>query len=479
MSEPLFPPLMSPDDREAIRIGERSISYAELAGAATALAARLAGAARVAVWAEPTLELCVAVVGALAAGVTVVPINPGAGAREVEHIVADSSPDALVAWSIVEVPKSLSYLNRLDVDSDVRVEGGLPDELGDEHAAFVMYTSGTTGPPKGVQIPRRAITTNLDALAEIWRWTAEDRLAHALPVFHVHGLVIGTLGPLRRGGRLEHVGRFSPGALAAALRRGATMVFGVPTMYGRIAREAENDRSIADAFAGARVLISGSAALPTTVHDGIKRLTGHDVLERYGMTETLMNTGARLGEKVVPGRVGPPLPGVEVKLVDEDGATIESSDDVTIGEIAVRGPNLFTGYLNRPDATEEAMRDGWFMTGDLATRDESGSLKHVGRISTDLIKSGGYRIGAGEIEGALLEHPAVAEVAVTAAPDDDLGERIVAWVVTEEGVSPTPDELSEHVAALLTRHKRPREVHFVEALPRNAMGKVMKRELGR
>jgi malonyl-CoA/methylmalonyl-CoA synthetase len=255
------------------------------------------------------------------------------------------------------------------------------------------------------------------------------------------------------------------------------MVFGVPTMYGRIAKEAESDRALAEAFAGARVLISGSAALPVSVHDRIKRVTGQDVLERYGMTETLMNTGARLGEAVLPGRVGPPLPGVELRLIDESGDTIDSSDDETIGEIAVRGPNLFTGYLNRPDATEEAMRDGWFMTGDLATRDASGSFKHVGRKSTDLIKSGGYRIGAGEIEGALLEHPAVAEVAVTAAPDEDLGERIVAWVVTEEGRSTTADELSEHAAALLTRHKRPREVHFVDALPRNAMGKVMKREL--
>ena len=204
------------------------------------------------------------------------------------------------------------------------------------------------------------------------------------------------------------------------------MVFGVPTMYGRIAREAETDTDLAQAFAAARVLVSGSAALPTTVHDAMRRLTGQQILERYGLTETLMNAGVRLGDDVIPGRVGPPLPGVEVQLLDDDGATIDASDDETIGEVAVRGPNVFTGYLNRPDATEEAMRDGWFMTGDMATRDAQGSLRLVGRKSTDLIKSGGYRIGAGEIEGALLEHPAVAEVAVTAKPDDDLGERIVA-----------------------------------------------------
>jgi malonyl-CoA/methylmalonyl-CoA synthetase len=407
-----------------------------------------------------------------------VPVNPGAGARELEHIVADSQPDRLLAWPGVDPPPRLADLPRVDVDAAERSDTRLPDELGEEAVAFVMYTSGTTGPPKGVQIPRRAITSNLDALAEIWQWTADDRLAHALPVFHVHGLVIGVLGPLRRGGRLEHAGRFSPEALAAALNREATMLFGVPTMYSRIAREAETDRELAQAFAGARLLVSGSAALPSTVHDRIRQLTGQSILERYGLTETLMNAGVRLGEEVIPGRVGPPLPGVEVELLDEAGARIDGSDDETIGEVAVRGPNLFSGYLNRPDATAESMRDGWFITGDLATRAESGSLKLVGRKSTDLIKSGGYRIGAGEIEGALLEHPAVAEVAVTARPDDDLGERIVAWVVTEPDARATADELSEHVAALLTRHKRPREVHFVDSLPRNAMGKVMKRDLG-
>jgi len=480
MTEPLFPSLADPDGREAIRIGDAGITYEQLAKAATATAHQLQGAGRVAVWAEPTLELAIAVVGALAAGVAVVPINPGLGPRELGHIVDDSAPDMLIAWPGVDPPPQLRHLPRTDIDPSNAAAGTdtLPDELDPEDVAFVMYTSGTTGPPKGVQIPRRAVESNLDALAEIWQWTAEDRLTHALPVFHVHGLVIGLLGPLRRGGQIEHAGRFSPQSLAQALRSGATMMFGVPTMYSRIAREAKTDRDLAGAFARARLLVSGSAALPTTVHDAMKRLTGQDILERYGLTETLMNAGAKLGDDIVPGRVGPPLPGVDVRLIAEDGSTIDSADDETIGEVAVRGPNLFTGYLNRPDATAEAMRDGWFMTGDLATRDQQGSLKLVGRKSTDLIKSGGYRIGAGEIEGALLEHPAVAEVAVTGRPDDDLGERIVAWVVIEPGRTATADELEAHVANLLTKHKRPREVHFLDQLPRNAMGKVMKRELG-
>ena len=195
------------------------------------------------------------------------------------------------------------------------------------------------------------------------------------------------------------------------------------------------------------------------------------------MTETLMNTGVRAGGERRPGYVGPPLKDVEIRLVTDDGDPIEAADDETIGEIQVRGPNLFLEYLNRPDATAEAMTDGWFKTGDLATRASDGYIRIVGRRATDLIKSGGFKIGAGEIEGALLEHPGVAEAAVTGEPDQDLGERIVAWVVAREGESPSEDELAGHVADLLTPHKRPRVVHFVEELPRNEMGKVQKRRL--
>jgi malonyl-CoA/methylmalonyl-CoA synthetase len=476
MNEPLFPRLAAPDNGEAIRLGEQSLSYRQLAGAAASVATHLRGAGRIAVWAAPTPEFCVGVIGALGAGATIVPINPASGSRELEHIVADSAPELLLTSAGVELPEQLTHLPRIDVDPGA-AGGQLPDELSEEAVAFVLYTSGTTGLPKGVQIPRRAIVSSLDALAEIWSWTAEDRLTHALPVFHVHGLVLGLLGPLRRGGQVEHVGRFSAQSIAGALRRGATMVFGVPTMYHRIVREAAQDAELADAFAPARLLVSGSAPLPAMDHERMRELTGQAILERYGMTETLMNAGVRLGDAVIPGRVGPPIPGVELKLLDDAGASIESSDDEQIGEIAVRGPNLFLGYLNQPEATEQAMRDGWFVTGDLATRAPSGSLRIVGRRATDMIKSGGYRIGAGEIEAALLEHPAVSEAAVTARPDPDLGERVAAWVVAEPGCTIDVDQLTAHVARLLTKHKCPRDVYVVPSLPRNDLGKVLKRAL--
>jgi malonyl-CoA/methylmalonyl-CoA synthetase len=327
-------------------------------------------------------------------------------------------------------------------------------------------------------LPRRSLATNLDALEEAWEWTGSDVLTHALPLFHVHGLVVGLLGPLRRGGELRHLGRFDPSALAHALEAGATMVFGVPTMYHRLAQRAAADARLAAALRRPRLLVSGSAPLPAPDFDRIGQLTGQRIVERYGLTETLMNTAVRAGGERRPGYVGTPLRGVEVRLVGEDGTDIEESDDETIGEVAVHGPNVFTGYLGRPDATDAAMRQGWFFTGDLAARAPNGYLRIVGRSSTDLIKTGGYRVGAGEVETALLGHPGVEEVAVVAAPDPDLGERIVAFVVTAKGDSPTAaDELIDHVAGQLAPHKRPREVRFVDSLPRNAMGKVMKNRL--
>jgi malonyl-CoA/methylmalonyl-CoA synthetase len=274
-----------------------------------------------------------------------------------------------------------------------------------------------------------------------------------------------------------HVGRFSAEAIVDAVSGGATMVFGVPTMYRRLAEAAETDPSVAAALRGARLLISGSAPLPVAEHERIARLTGRGVLERYGMTETLMNTAVRADGAPGPGTVGEPVAGVALRLVDEEGVTLDVADDETIGEIEVRGPNLFLGYLGRPDATADAMHDGWFRTGDIATRDKRGYIRIVGRRATDLIKSGGYKIGAGEIEAALREHPAVDDAAVAGEPDSDLGERVIAWVVLRPEAEASEAELIAHVAGQLAPHKRPRRVRFLDELPRNELGKVQKKRL--
>ncbi|BCL30841.1 acyl-CoA synthetase [Streptomyces aurantiacus] len=488
LTEALADPDGTAAHRSALRFGDRSLTYGELAATAAPLAARVGEAGRIAVWATPTLETAVAVVAALLAGVPAVPLNPKSGGSELGHIVADSAPTLVLAPPGDQLPPALTALERVDID--VRASRPtapsapyppvLDRDLAPETPALVVYTSGTTGPPKGAVIPRRAIAATLDALADAWQWTGDDVLVHGLPLFHVHGLILGILGPLRRGGSVRHLGRFETAGVTRELSTGATMLFGVPTMYHRIAETLPGDPALAKALAKARLLVSGSAALPVHDHQRIAEATGRRVIERYGMTETLMNTSVRADGEPRAGTVGVPLPGVGLRLTEEDGTTaVEAYDGETVGEIQVRGPNLFTEYLNRPDATAAAFtEDGWFRTGDMAVRDPDGYVRIVGRKATDLIKSGGYKIGAGEIENALLEHPGVREAAVTGEPDADLGERIVAWIVpADPEAPPSTDELADHVAGRLAPHKRPRVVHYLDTLPRNDMGKIMKRAL--
>jgi malonyl-CoA/methylmalonyl-CoA synthetase len=275
---------------------------------------------------------------------------------------------------------------------------------------------------------------------------------------------------------LRWVAKFTPEDLAKALAPGS-MLFAVPTMYHRLCEAAEAAPAIGAALRKARLLVSGSAPLPARDHQRIEALAGQRPIERYGLTETLIICSTRHDGDRRAGFVGPPLAGLELKLVDDARATLPD-DPEAIGEVAVRGPNVFAGYLGKegsghgPDS--DALEDGWFYTGDLATRVD-GQIRIVGRRSTDIIKCGGFKVGAGEVEAALLEHPAIAEAAVIGEPDPDLGERIVAFVVVRTSVE--PKAIEDHVAGLLSPHKRPRVVHVIDALPRNAMGKVQKTQL--
>jgi malonyl-CoA/methylmalonyl-CoA synthetase len=489
-------------DTPAMRFPGGALTWAELRGAVAAAARQVEGCQRVALWAEPTLETAVGVIGALIAGVTVVPLNPSIGSIELDHILRESKPDAILCGrdAVDALPAALNATTseRYVVDTGARsTDQPLPAPRDAEAPALIIYTSGTTGLPKGAVLSYRAIAANLDGLAEVWRWTARDVLVHALPLFHVHGLVLGTLGPVRVGSPLVHVGKFSPEGIAAALADGGTMLFGVPTMYHRLAKAAEAESagastsapasgsasvsvsvSIVKALADARVLVSGSAPLAAQDRDIIQRLTGMCPIERYGLTETLIVCAMPPAASGKAG-VGPPVPGVEVRLVDDDGNVIPdgNADADALGEVEVRGVSLFHGYLDRPDATARAHHDGWFRTGDTAIRDESGFYTIVGRTALDVIKTGGFKVGAGEVEDALRLHPDVAEVAVTGESDDDLGQRIAAWVVLHAGCACDAGAIQTHVAGLLSSHKRPRIVRFLDALPRNAMGKVEKRKL--
>jgi fatty acid CoA ligase FadD36 len=415
---------------------------------------------RVAVLATPTAATVLAITGALIAGVPVVPVPADVGAAERRHILTDSGAQAWLGEKPQETAGLLHIPVRLHARSWHRYQEPHPDTT-----ALIIYTSGTTGPPKGVVLSRRALAADIDMLAEAWQWTPDDTLVHGLPLYHVHGLVLGLLGSLRIGNRFVHTGKPSPAAYAAA---GGSMYFGVPTVWTRVVHDADAARALAPA----RLLVSGSAPLPVPVFDGLVQLTGHQPVERYGATESLITLSTRVDGERRPGSVGLPLTGVQTRLVDENGATTPH-DGESIGRLQVQSPTMFEGYLNRPDATAEAFDGDWYRTGDVATIDGGGMHRIVGRESVDLIKTGGFRVGAGEIETVLLGHPGVTEVAVIGVPDDDLGQRIVAFVVGDAD----PQALIDFVAQQLSVHKRPREVRLVESLPRNAMGKVLKKEL--
>ncbi len=461
------------DGEPAVTVGGRTLTRTELIGASTAVAERLGGLGvrgPVAVWAEPTLATVIAIVGGIRAGVPVVPVPPDSGTAEIAHVLTDSGAQAWLGAAPEESAQAGMRLPSIPVREHARGWHALPEPPA-AATALIMYTSGTTGAPKGVPIRREAVAACIDGLADAWGWTANDTLVHGLPLFHVHGLILGVVGPLRVGSPLIHTGKPTPQAYAAA---GGTMYFGVPTVWSRIARDPESAAALRDA----RLLISGSAPLPAPVFERIRELTGHEIVERYGMTETLITVSARADGERRPGWVGLPITGVETRILAESGEPVPH-DGESIGALQVRGPMVGTQYLGRPEATAQSwVGEGWFDTGDVAVIDATGFHRIVGRASTDLIKTGGFRVGAGEIEAALLGHPDVREAAVVGLPDEDLGQRLVAFVVTDS--APHTDSgaaLIAFVGETLSGHKRPREIRFVEDLPRNPMGKVQKKLL--
>ena len=456
-------------------------SYFDLAEAAKRVAVSLAGAgsldeARVAYLVPPSFAAVVVPRGIWLAGGVAVPLAVSHPPPELQHVVRDSGASIVIgsgrsaeALEAIAAACGARFIRTPDLLAG-EFEGQVPDTSGSpapRGRALILYTSGTTGKPKGVVTTHANVVAQMASLLEAWEWTSEDRALSVLPLHHVHGLINVVGCALAAGASCEILPQFETEPTWERLSSGEITVFSaVPTMYHRLiasydAAPERVQRARSEGARGVRLMMSGSAALPRATLDRWREITGHTLLERYGMTELGMALSNPLHGERRPGFVGTPLPNVEVRLVDD--------------ELEVRGPGVFLEYWRRPDETAQAFSDGWFRTGDVAAV-ENGAFRLLGRRNTDIIKSGGYKISALEIEDVLRSHPAIADCSVTGAHDDEWGERVVVTVELAGNAELTLDELQAWARPRLAPYKIPRELECVAALPRNAMGKVVKQK---
>jgi len=488
----LFPPGAAPA-REFLRTAAgRSITYrealersAQFAHALRAFGVRAGD--RVAVQVEKSTEAVLLYLATLRLGAVYLPLNTAYTAAELEYFLGDARPAvfvcALERYSDLEpLAKGLGIAAVASLDA--AGAGSLIDAArgclsrfdtvarNDDDLAAILYTSGTTGRSKGAMLTQRNLVSNARTLAAFWRFTADDVLLHALPIFHIHGLFVAINVTLAVGSSLIFLPRFDVDQVLAALPQ-ASVMMGVPTFYVRLLRDPRLNRELT---ARCRVFISGSAPLLTETHREWFERTGHRLLERYGMSETGMNTSNPYEGERVPGSVGPALPGIDIRISDAvSGASVPAGE---IGLIEVRGPNVFAGYWQQPEKTRAEFRaDGYFMTGDLGHVDARGYLFIVGRAK-DLVISGGYNIYPKEIEIELDRLPSVAESAVFGVPHPDFGEGVTAAVVcTMDAPAPPEAELLQALRQRLAAYKLPKRLIFMPDLPRNSMGKVEKKVL--
>jgi len=409
--------------------------------------------------------------GALALGAISLPLNPAYTPRERDWFLSDAQ--ATLAVLLEPGPGHLAA-DELRPLLDAQAPAPLPAGPKADDLAVLLYTSGTTGRPKGAMISHANLMATLEALHDAWGWSPQDHLLHALPLFHVHGLFVAMLGALWAGARTTWLARFSPGGVLAGLQRvegstdSCTVFMGVPTFYHRLLAHPEPFGDLSEM----RLFTSGSAPLPAATHAAFTARAGHTILERYGMTEVGIVLSNPLEGERRPGAVGFPLPGVRARVAVPGGD--QPVGQGQIGEIRIAGPSVVRGYLGRPEATAAALGDGEMRTGDLGRVDADGYFHIVGRMG-DMIISGGLNVYPREVEAALLRHPAVAEAAIVGVPHPDWGEQVVGLVVCRSPVG--PDELLVHARTELAAYKCPKVLLQVEALPRNAMGKVQKHRI--
>jgi malonyl-CoA/methylmalonyl-CoA synthetase len=459
--------LLRPGTTVVLSAGDRRLKRDELRKRAEEVAGGLAKLQvrpgdRVAIYAVNSLDWVIGYLGVLRAGACAVMMNPDYHSAEAEHILRDSEPKLVIAdGPRREIAHKLGF-ETVAVEDLPRADAPPMPDLGPDSLAAILYTSGTTGRPKGALLDHGNFLAQGRGAREVWRWTDDDTLVHALPLFHLHGLGMGLHGTLLGGGDAVLV-PFTPENVVRELTRGGTMLFGVPSMYQRLCEWL--DQHPTD-LSRVRVFVSGSAPLPPALFERCARLLGQPPVERYGITEGgIVVTNPYDGPRR-PGRVGFPFPGVEVKLGEQD-------------EVLLKGGQVFKGYWRNPDATKEVFTsDGWFRTGDVGEIGADGSLAIRGRIK-ELIITGGFNVYPREVELVLEQHPAVHEVAVAGVPSEEWGEEVTAFVVSSGAQHLDEREIIAFAHERLASYKCPKRVVWVDSLPRNAMGKVQRSALAK
>lgn len=490
---PLVSRASSHAERTAVVDDGGCLSYGELLDrSARAASELLRGAgdlegARVVFLTPPGSDYVIAQWGIWRAGGIAVPLCTTHPAPELEYVIADAGADLAIAhpglWAVLE---PIAARRRMRLVSTVELgaaEASALPQVAPERGAMLLYTSGTTGKPKGVLTSHAILAAQIRSVVQAWQWSERDRILHVLPLHHLHGILNALCAALWAGACCEFLPRFDAERVFDRIAHSheLTLFMAVPTIYAKLIQS--HAQAPADVRAARtagcrrlRLMVSGSAALPVATLERFAEISGHTLLERYGMTEFGMGLGNPLHGERRAGHVGVPFPGVGVRLVDE---RMQPVPDGQPGEIQIRGDGVFQGYWNRPEATRDAFtHDGWFKTGDVGVR-ERGAYRILGRESVDILKTGGYKVSALEIEEVLREHPAVAECAVVGVPDEAWGQRVAAAVVLRSGEQLSLEALREFGKQRLAPYKVPVLLRVLPELPRNAMGKVTKSELTR
>lgn len=441
---------------------------------------------RVAVQVDKSPEAILLYLACLRIGGVYLPLNTGYTGDEIRYFLNDAEPALFICRPRLEnearalaaetgCPAVATLGNAADGSLMEKSRRATPCEkiaiLGENDLAAILYTSGTTGRSKGAMLTHRNLVSNAETLVKTWHFSADDRLIHALPIFHTHGLFVACNVVLMAGASMLFLPKFDADIIFEELSHGSVMM-GVPTFYTRLVQD---ERLTPQVAKNMRLFISGSAPLTSETHEAFEAKTGHAILERYGMTETNMNISNPYQGERRAGTVGMPLPGVDIRIMDrESGHEVAEGN---IGILQIRGPNVFIGYWRMPEKTrEELLDDGFFITGDLAMRDAQGYVHIVGR-DKDLVISGGYNVYPKEVEQIIDELEQVEESAVIGLPHPDLGEGVTAVVVLKQGSNVDEEAIIGHLQQRLAKYKQPKQVFFVEELPRNTMGKVQKNEL--